>query len=100
MRFAACVAGPFTVTVKVPLAVFPALSVAVQATFVIPIAKVEPELGAHTTASPTPELSVAVAVNVTIAPAGLVASANILLGKFKAGGVTLAGVNASSVLKK
>jgi hypothetical protein len=56
----------FTVTVKLQVAVAPTESVAVQTTVVAPFGKVEPEVGAHTTAKPGIS-SVAVTVKVTTA---------------------------------
>ena len=65
----------------------PALLVAVQLTMVVPSGKVAPEAGEHTT--PTGELMVSepVAENETAAPAALVASAVILAGRLRDGGV-------------
>jgi hypothetical protein len=60
-------------TVKVKLAVptFPAASVAVHVTVVLPIGKLEPEDGEQVGPEVTPTLSVAVGVNSIILPAGL-----------------------------
>ncbi len=55
-----------TVTVNVQVAVFPAASVAVAVTVVAPKLKVEPEAGLYDTVA-DPQLSVAVAANVTTA---------------------------------
>ena len=52
----------FTVTVKLPVAVFPAASLAVQLTVVVVIANVEPEAGVQPTATVPLTKSVAVAV--------------------------------------
>ena len=62
-----------TVTVNDAEPVFPAASLAVQVTVVVPIANVDPEAGAHVGVIGEVTASVAVAVNVTTAPAGLVA---------------------------
>src|SRR6476646_9438053 len=57
-----------TVTVKLQFLEFPAASVAVQVTVLLPFAKVEPEAGAHVTVGFPGQLSVAVGVaNVTTA---------------------------------
>jgi len=55
-----------TVTVKLQLAVFPAASVAVQVTVVVPLANWDPEFGEQTTGT-VPQLSVAWTLNETIA---------------------------------
>jgi hypothetical protein len=56
------------VTRKLPLEVLPASSLAVHVTVVIPIRKVLPDGGEHDTVGVGSMLSVAVTVNVTIAP--------------------------------
>lgn len=57
-----------TVTVNVQGAlVFPAASVAVQVTVVVPFGKNEPDGGLQVTVRPSGQLSVAVAANVTLA---------------------------------
>jgi hypothetical protein len=63
-----------TVTVNVPDAVFPAASLAEQVTMVVPIGKVDPEAGAQVTERFPLTASTAVAMNVTTAPAALVAT--------------------------
>ncbi len=64
-----------TVTVKVADPVLPAVSVAEQVTVVVPSGKVLPDAGVQTGVIEPSTVSVAVAVNVTTAPAELVASA-------------------------
>jgi hypothetical protein len=71
-RLAICSGAPRTVTVKFALRLLPAASVAVQVVVVTPIAKVAPDTGLHETLA-KPELSVAIALNGTTAPVGLVA---------------------------
>lgn len=71
---ASCSAGPFTCTVNDLLVLLPAASVAVQVTVVSPIGKLLPDRGVQPKDA-TPALSVALAAKVTLAPAGLVASA-------------------------
>ena len=56
-----------TVTLKQHLATLPEASVASQHTWVVPIAKAVPDVGLHTTETPTGQLSVAVAVKLTTA---------------------------------
>jgi hypothetical protein len=73
--------------VKLPFAVFPIASVAEQFTVVVAIEKVLPDAGAHVTVGFAGLASVAVAVYVTTAPVGPVASAVILAGRLRAGGV-------------
>ena len=76
-----------TVTVKVPLAILPERSVAVQDTRVVPRAKVEPDVAEQTTTGDGSTVSVAVAENVAEAPLGLVASAVMSAGRDRTGGV-------------
>ena len=57
----------FTVTVKVPLELFPWASFAVTVTVVVPTGKVEPETGLFVTVTPG-QLSETVGVKVTTAP--------------------------------
>ena len=59
---------PTTVTLKLPLAVFSALSVAVQLTVVVPVGKVVPEAGVQFGVTAPSTRSVAEAVKVTTAP--------------------------------
>jgi hypothetical protein len=63
------------VTVKLALPVLPAASVAVQFTVVAPMANVLPEAGVQLVATGPLTASSAVAVKLTTAPEGLVASA-------------------------
>jgi hypothetical protein len=74
-----------TVTVKLPVSVFPPASVAVQPTVVAPRGKVDPEARVHET--DTEDQSVAVAEKETAAPDGEVASAARLPGTESTGGV-------------
>jgi len=78
-----------TVTVKLPVDVLPALSVAEQVTTVRPTGKVEPDGGEQVTGTVPSTTSVAVAVKVTAAPEGPVADAVMDVGKLKEGGVVL-----------
>ncbi len=78
-----------TVTVKLPVDVLPAVSVAEQFTVVVPSGKIEPEGGEQVTGSVPSTTSVAVAAKVTAAPEGPVASAVMNVGKLKEGGVVL-----------
>jgi hypothetical protein len=75
-----------TVTLNDPDAGLPALSVAEQATVVVPTGKVEPEAGVQVTGTDPSTRSEAEAENVTTAP-GLVACTVISAGIFKVGGV-------------
>src|SRR6266852_2614584 len=77
----------WTVTVKVPFAVLPWVSVAVQFTVVLPSAKVLPEAGEQLGVTEPSTVSLAVAVKVTAAPLGPVASAVRLAGRVWGGGV-------------
>src|SRR5579884_747327 len=76
-----------TVTMKLPVAVLPAASVAEQLTAVVPKGKVLPEAGEQVTVGLAGFWSMAVAVNVTVAPAALVASTVWLPGRLSVGGV-------------
>jgi hypothetical protein len=69
-----------TVTVNEPLPVLPAASRAEQLTVVVPNGKVEPEAGLHVTGGFGVTASVAVAVNLTVAPDGPVASTVMFRG--------------------
>ena len=86
----------FTVTVNVPVPVFPALFVAVQVTIVAVIAKVEPEAGVQVGPEVTPTASVAVHLvaslpQETVAPLGPVASTPVMSGpQLTLGGVVSA----------
>jgi sulfopyruvate decarboxylase TPP-binding subunit len=76
-----------TVTVKLPLALFPAASAAEQVTVVVPIANVLPETGAQVTGTMPSIASSADAVKETTAPAALVASAVWLAGSVSTGAI-------------
>ena len=65
----------------------PAASVTVQVTAVVPSAKIEPEAGVHTGAMAPSWASSPVAVNVTAAPAALVALVLMSFGTATVGGV-------------
>ena len=64
-------ASEVIVTVKLEVPTFPAASVAVHVTVVLPIGKLEPEDGEQVGPEVTPTLSVAYTVNSIILPAGL-----------------------------
>ena len=70
---------------------FPAASVAVQVTVVVPTEKLEPEAGEQVGPEVTPTLSVAVTVNVTVSPELLEAETDMLDGTFTVGDVVSAG---------
>ncbi len=74
-----------TVTVKLPLAVLPRVSLAEQLTVVVAIGKVEPEAGVQLTGRGPSTASIAEAVKVTTLPEELVASAVILAGRVSTG---------------
>ena len=93
----ACV-GSVTVTLKLPLAVLPRVSLAVQATLVDPIANVLPDAGAHVTGLAPSTRSRAVAVKLTTAPLGDVAVAVMSAGSVSAGGVVSTIVNEKSAV--
>src|SRR5215831_20922648 len=78
-------AAPFTVTTKLPLDVFPARSVAVQATLVFPIGNILPEDGLQITTGDGSSASDAVARKATAAPDGLVAFTAKLAGTLSTG---------------
>ena len=67
-----------TVTSRFPFASFPAASLAVQATVVVPSGNVAPDAGAHCSCGAGSRTSVA--ASVTVAPAGEVASTTVLPG--------------------
>jgi hypothetical protein len=75
------------VTLKLPIAVFSALSVAAQPTVVVPMGKVLPEAGVQSGSIAPSTKSVADAVYVTTAPEALVASVLMSAGKVSTGGV-------------
>src|SRR5206468_3669203 len=76
-----------TVTVKVADPVLSLLSVAEQVTVVTPSGKVLPDGGVQVAVIEPSTASLAVAVNVTTAPAGPVASVTMLLGTVITGGI-------------
>ena len=76
-----------TVTLKLPVAEFPFVSVAEQLTVVVVTANVLPEVGEQLTETEPSTISVAVAENVTAAPDELVASVVMLAGSVKLGTV-------------
>src|SRR5882762_10417485 len=75
-----------TSTSKVAVAVLPALSLALQLTVVVPIGNRLPDAGVQVTGTSPSTVSVAEAVKVTTAPAGLVASTVIAPGTVRVGG--------------
>lgn len=79
--------GGVIVTVKLSLATLPASSPAVQVMVVVPIAKVLPLDGVQLTGIVPATASLAVAVNVTTAPADVSASTVTSSGKTSVGGV-------------
>jgi len=81
-----------TVISKPSEVVFCSLSVAVHATVVVPRANSEPDDGVQTTTGVGSKVSVAEGVNVTFAPAALVASAVMSAGTVTTGGVVSATV--------
>ena len=85
IRAPSCSFAPFTRTVELPFALLPAMSVAVQAIVVCPIANVLPEAGEQLTPCRPEPPSLAVAENVTIAPAGLVAFTVTFAGRLSVG---------------
>jgi len=78
-----------TVTLKEAEPVLPALSVAEHATFVNPIANVEPEEGVQVGVNEPSTASNAEAVNATTAPSAPVASTVTLPGTVTTGAVSL-----------
>ncbi len=75
-----CSTAPFTCTLKLPSAVFPAESLAAQLTLVSPIGKRLPDGGAQITGTAPSTWSIAWTLYATIAPAWPVASATTLDG--------------------
>src|SRR5260370_33852744 len=73
-----------TVTVKVPFAVLPCVSVAVHVTVVGPIGNVAPETGAQANVAASSG-SVALTTYVTAAPLALVATAGVFAGRLRGG---------------
>ncbi|HEX6163457.1 MAG TPA: hypothetical protein VFZ31_08830, partial [Vicinamibacterales bacterium] len=69
-----------TVTVNEPSAVKPPLSVTVQFTVVVPIAKVDPDAGAQSALMTPSSMSLPVAAKITAAPAALVAGVTMFAG--------------------
>jgi hypothetical protein len=81
-------AGPeasVTVTWKLPVAVFPAVSLTVQFTVVVPIVNVAPDAGLQFGDRDPETRSLAVAEYVTVLPADESASTVVLDGKFRVG---------------
>src|SRR5258708_6136732 len=76
-----------TVMLKEPLATFPERSDAEQFTVVVPSGKTDPEGGVQTTGTGPSTASIAVAVKVTVAPLGPVASTTLSDGRVSTGGV-------------
>src|SRR5688572_20409558 len=76
-----------TVTENAALALFPRVSDAVQFTVVVAMPNIEPEVGVQLTLTEPSTRSVAVAVKVTVAPAGPVASLMMSAGTVIVGGV-------------
>src|SRR5262249_44920441 len=76
----------FTVTLNVHWDWFPTASFAVQVSGVVPSAKVLPEAGLHDTSGSWSQSSVAVAVKLAAAPAGLVHSTAWSSGQATSGG--------------
>ena len=74
-----------TVTWNRPATVFPYGSVAEQSTFAVPIAKIDPDAGAHVACTVSTSFD-ATAANVTRAPDALVASATMSAGSARASG--------------
>jgi hypothetical protein len=76
------------VTLKVPVATFPVLSLAVTVTVVVPTGKVLPLAGEYVSVGVPPRLSVALApLNVTLAPLADVALTLTAAGTDTTGGV-------------
>src|SRR5580765_6855312 len=75
-----------TVTLNVPVSLFPPRLVAVQATSVSPSGKADPDAGVHVTGNGPSTGSVAVAVNVTTAADEPVTSTLTWPGTFTFGG--------------
>src|SRR4051812_14522674 len=80
------VVSPTTCTVNDPAAVWPALSVELQSTVVVPTGKLDPEAGVQSTRGFRSVSSVAAAANVTGPACGTLMSA----GRWSAGAVTSA----------
>ena len=87
IRFVICSAAPPTMTVKLHVAVLPDASAAEQLTTVTPVGNVLPDAGEQLTVGFGSQLSLAVALKLTIAPAALVADAVMLAGQLIVGGV-------------
>ena len=80
--------GGATVTLKVPVATLPTLSVAVTLTVVVPTGKVLPLAGVYASVGVPPMLSVALApLNVTLAPLADVALTLTAPGTLTTGGL-------------
>src|SRR5438552_2029671 len=76
-----------TFTVKVRVAMLPCASTAVQVTVVVPRGNVEPDGWSQITVSGPSTASKALAVKLTVAPSGPVASATMGSGRVSTGGV-------------
>src|SRR5687767_167679 len=78
-----------TCTVKLPLAVMPDAPVAEQLTTLVPSRNVLPEDGVQVRVGAIGFASLAVAVKLTAAPEGVVASTTILPGRLSTGGLLI-----------
>src|SRR5215216_5303150 len=87
-----------TTTSNVRLVEFPAASVAVHVTAVVPIANDEPDAGRHDGTTAPSTRSVAVTLNLTVAPAGEVAFALTTAGASIVGAVVSCTVTTKSVV--
>ena len=103
MMFAGTVIDGFvvstTVTVNVLLELFACASVAEHVTVVAPKWNVDPLAGVHATATGPSKMSVAEAVNVNGAPAGLVASTVVFAGTVTAGPLVSDTVTVNDALR-
>src|SRR5919201_43276 len=87
LRTGGVVSTSVTVTLKLPVALFPCLSVAEQVTVVVPTGNLLPESGLQSTGTDPSRLSVAVAENVTTLPLGSVVVVLMSPGRDSTGGV-------------
>ena len=85
-----------TITVKLPVAILPVASVAVQFTVLVPTGNVLPEGGVQFTVGSGSSSSVADTEYVATAPDGLVASTVTVSGKANVGDVESGGVHRQS----
>src|SRR5262249_31215532 len=85
-KSAICSGAPCTLTWNVAVAELPLKSVATHVTRVVPMANTLPDGGVHCTVGLGSTGSVAVAVKVNIAPAGLVAFSTVSEGTVNVGG--------------